>query len=144
LRRLRALVLVPTRELVSQVYNVFKGLIKGMNLRCEALYGDKSFAEEQSRLVNAESGDSLVDIVICTPGRLVDHLQSTPGFTLQHLRFLVADEADRLLMQSYQDWLAKVRSLQNRSTKFFSLIKIFPRSGPRRIAHQAHWSHLLF
>eukprot|EP01122_Echinamoeba_exundans_P008458 TRINITY_DN2809_c0_g1_i1.p1 TRINITY_DN2809_c0_g1~~TRINITY_DN2809_c0_g1_i1.p1 ORF type:complete len:684 (-),score=154.67 TRINITY_DN2809_c0_g1_i1:1400-3451(-) len=108
LRRLRALILVPTRELVSQVYNVFKGLIKGMNLRCEALYGDKSFAEEQTRLVNPETGDSLVDIVICTPGRLVDHLQSTTGFTLQHLRFLVADEADRLLMQSYQDWLAKV------------------------------------
>lgn len=88
---------------------MFKSLAKATNVRCEALYGDKSFGEEQSRLVNTETGESLVDVVITTPGRLVDHLQGTPAFTLQHLRFLVADEADRLLMQSYQDWLAKVR-----------------------------------
>ena len=55
-----------------------------------------------------KEGSSLVDIIIATPGRLVEHLQETPGFTLQHLRFLVVDEADRLLMQSYQDWLSKV------------------------------------
>lgn len=64
----------------------------------------------------------MVDILVCTPGRLMDHLQSTPGFTLQHLEFLVGalsrsffslrtffgkqvlDEADRLLNQSYSDW----------------------------------------
>ena len=46
--------------------------------------------------------------MICTPGRLIDHLNGTPGFTLQHLRFLVIDEADRLLAQSFQDWLARV------------------------------------
>ncbi|KUJ21537.1 P-loop containing nucleoside triphosphate hydrolase protein [Mollisia scopiformis] len=46
-----------------------------------------------------------VDILICTPGRLVDHLKSTPGFSLQHLRWLVVDEADKLLDQSFQQWL---------------------------------------
>jgi len=48
-----------------------------------------------------------VDILICTPGRLMDHLNGTPNFTLQHLRFLVIDEADRLLAQSFQDWLTQ-------------------------------------
>ena len=50
-------------------------------------------------------GSSKVDIVIATPGRLTDHLRATPGFTLRHLRYLVLDEADRLLNQSYQGWL---------------------------------------
>lgn len=49
-----------------------------------------------------------MDILVCTPGRLIDHLNGTPNFTLQHLRFLVIDEADRLLAQSFQDWLAQV------------------------------------
>jgi ATP-dependent RNA helicase DDX51/DBP6 len=38
----------------------------------------------------------------------MDHLNGTPNFSLQHLRFLVIDEADRLLAQSFQDWLAQV------------------------------------
>lgn len=45
---------------------------------------------------------------MATPGRLLDHLAHTPGFTLQHLRYLVIDEADRLLNQSYQGWVGKV------------------------------------
>ncbi|CAN0482742.1 unnamed protein product, partial [Ectocarpus sp. 8 AP-2014] len=49
-----------------------------------------------------------VDIVVATPGRLLDHLAQTPGFTLQHLRYLIIDEADRLLNQSYQGWVGKV------------------------------------
>ena len=53
-------------------------------------------------------GVSAVDVLVCTPGRLVDHLDNTPGFTLQHLRFLVCDEADRLLSQSYHNWIDRV------------------------------------
>lgn len=53
-------------------------------------------------------GSSKLDILIATPGRLMDHLASTPNFTLQHLRFLVIDEADRLLNQSFQNWLTQV------------------------------------
>ena len=51
---------------------------------------------------------SRVDVLVCTPGRLVDHISSTPHFTLHHVRFLVIDEADRLLDQSYHGWLGKV------------------------------------
>lgn len=46
----------------------------------------------------------VIDILITTPGRLAEHILHTPGFTLQHLEFLVLDEADRLLHQSFQNW----------------------------------------
>lgn len=48
---------------------------------------------------------SKVDILICTPGRLVEHIKQTPGFTLDFVRWLVVDEADKLLGQSFQQWL---------------------------------------
>jgi len=53
-------------------------------------------------------GCSAIDVLVCTPGRLMDHLDKTPGFTLQHLQFLVIDEADRLVNQSYQNWIQRV------------------------------------
>ncbi|KAL2834757.1 P-loop containing nucleoside triphosphate hydrolase protein [Aspergillus pseudoustus] len=46
-----------------------------------------------------------VDILMCTPGRLVDHIRYTKGFTLKHLQWLVIDEADRLLNESFQEWV---------------------------------------
>jgi ATP-dependent RNA helicase DDX51/DBP6 len=45
-----------------------------------------------------------IDILITTPGRLAEHILHTLGFTLQHLKYLVLDEADRLLHQSFQNW----------------------------------------
>ncbi|KAL6892325.1 P-loop containing nucleoside triphosphate hydrolase protein [Trichoderma evansii] len=51
---------------------------------------------------------SKVDILICTPGRLVEHIDQTPGFTLSYIRWLVVDEADKLLAQSFQGWLEVV------------------------------------
>ncbi|KAJ5100075.1 hypothetical protein N7532_007076 [Penicillium argentinense] len=56
-----------------------------------------------------------VDILICTPGRLVDHLRYTKGFTLKHIEWLVIDEADRLLNESFQEWVDVVNgSLDSR------------------------------
>lgn len=49
--------------------------------------------------------NSRVDVLICTPGRLVEHIQSTTGFTLEHVQWLVIDEADRLLDESFQQWI---------------------------------------
>ena len=45
-----------------------------------------------------------IDVLICTPGRLVDHIRSTRGFTLDDVQWLVIDEADRLLNESFQEW----------------------------------------
>jgi ATP-dependent RNA helicase DDX51/DBP6 len=48
--------------------------------------------------------ESGVDILICTPGRLVEHIESTTGFLLRSVRWLVIDEADQLLTQNFQSW----------------------------------------
>ncbi|KXN81321.1 ATP-dependent RNA helicase dbp6 [Leucoagaricus sp. SymC.cos] len=115
--QLRALIVLPTRGLVTQVRETFEVLGKGRGLKVGPPDFElrSSFAHEQARLVNDQvtnlfGGASKVDVLICTPGRLIDHLNGTPNFTLQHLRFLVIDEADRLLAQSFQDWLAQVLS----------------------------------
>ena len=51
---------------------------------------------------------SKVDLLITTPGRLVDHLKSTDGFDLDYVQWMVVDEADRLLNESYQEWVETV------------------------------------
>ncbi len=64
---------------------------------------------EQKKLVHQNSSGawvSSVDILISTPGRLVEHMAVTAGFTLADTRFLVIDEADKLLTKSAHDWLA--------------------------------------
>lgn len=116
--RLRALIIVPTRDLVQQVRETFEACSKGTKLQIASATGQQSFAHEQIQLTGntterLDGGSSRVDILICTPGRLIDHITGTPNFTLQHLRFLVIDEADRLLGQSFQDWLRQVlRAIQ--------------------------------
>ncbi|KAI9281715.1 P-loop containing nucleoside triphosphate hydrolase protein [Umbelopsis sp. AD052] len=111
--RLRALVVLPTRDLVSQVRETFEAVTKGTGLKIATATGHHSFAQEQAQIVDNMDdsllgGSSKIDILIATPGRLIDHLNATPNFSLQHLRFLVIDEADRLLNQSYQDWLTHI------------------------------------
>ena len=64
--------------------------------------------EQDGLCPTPNGGSSTVDVLVCTPGRLIKHLESTPGFTLQHLRFLVIDEADRLVNQTYQNWIHRV------------------------------------
>lgn len=125
----RALVVLPNRDLVQQVWGIFETyslatarMTRGTNsslrferarLQAVALgSGNASFSKEQTSLVR-KIGDctqyqSLADVIITTPGRLVGHLERTEGLTLEHLEFLVVDEADRLLAQSYQDWLPLV------------------------------------
>ena len=51
---------------------------------------------------------SAIDVLVCTPGRLVDHIRHTKDFNLHDVEFLVVDEADRLLDESFQEWLSVV------------------------------------
>ncbi|CEO99519.1 RNA helicase [Plasmodiophora brassicae] len=108
--RLRALVLVPTRDLAVQLRGVFDKLTSGLGLTIGMAIGQRSFDLEQDELRCA------VDILIATPGRLADHLEYTDGFTLNDLEYLVVDEADRLLGQHFHDWQALVRDTRSSST----------------------------
>ncbi|CAG8520194.1 20094_t:CDS:10 [Cetraspora pellucida] len=111
--RLRVLVILPTRDLVVQVKETFDAFCKGTSLKVGMVTGQQSFIQEQDQIVgdlqgHFIGGKSKVDILVATPGRLIEHLSTTPNFTLQHLRFLIIDEADRLLNQSYHDWLSHI------------------------------------
>ncbi|POM79699.1 ATP-dependent RNA helicase DDX27, partial [Phytophthora palmivora] len=116
--RVRALIVLPSRDLAVQVHEIVQQFCQDTPLKCGLAIGQSNFALEQSALVGdisedkvsatTDGGHSLVDILVATPGRLVDHLEQTPGFTLQHLQIMIVDEADRLLNQSYQDWIPKV------------------------------------
>lgn len=97
-----------------------------MGLSVGLAVGQSSIANEISELIkrpNLEAGicydpedvlpqlQSSVDILVATPGRLMDHINNTKGFTLEHLRYLVVDETDRLLREAYQSWLPTVLQL---------------------------------
>ncbi|KAJ0295634.1 hypothetical protein COL516b_012386 [Colletotrichum fioriniae] len=81
------LVLAPTRELAAQIGAQFEALGSLINLRC---------ALEQ-QVSQAIALGKRPHILVATPGRLVDHLEKTKGFSLRSLKYLVMDEADRLL-----------------------------------------------
>ncbi|XP_062604068.1 ATP-dependent RNA helicase DDX51-like [Saccostrea cucullata] len=110
--RVRALVVLPVRDLAAQVYKVFQQYTKGTNLKVGMIVGQKQFIVEQHALVKQQLGglESRVDIVVATPGRLVDHINKTLGFSLADLRFLVIDEADRIMEHVKQDWLSHVEN----------------------------------
>lgn len=101
--KIRCLVVVPVQELAAQVYKVMLAYATCTDLKVALLSGASSFDQEQNNVVKKNSrGEyvSLVDIVIATPGRLIDHIFKTAGFSLDNLRFLVIDEADK-----NADWL---------------------------------------
>ena len=91
--------------------SVLDQLVEGTGISVEAVVGQCSFVEEQQKIVRQLPGGEYecgAEIVVATPGRLMDHLQQTSGFSFENLRFLVIDEADRLLAQSYHDWVPRV------------------------------------
>ena len=148
IRRLRGLVIVPTREVVAQTLAVAELCAAKSGLLVGTTKGSKAISDERhlilrkvarydpSRWQEKYGGEfdpldfeptdedasdtdfaplrgvenyvpeyrSKVDVLICTPGRLVEHMRTTKGFTLDHVDWLVVDEMDRLLDQSYQDW----------------------------------------
>ncbi len=86
----RALVLVPTRELAAQVHESVRSYGKYLRLRSQVIFGGVSINPQISAL---RAG---ADIIVATPGRLLDHLQQRT-VDLSRIEFLVLDEADRML-----------------------------------------------
>ncbi len=87
----RALVIAPTRELVAQIADDAQQLVKYTELQTATLIGGMDYQKQLNRLHN-----SLVDIVVATPGRLLD-FQSRRDLFLDTVEILVIDEADRML-----------------------------------------------
>ena len=94
IRRVQALVLVPTRELAIQVAEVTKALCSSQRLRVSLLYGGRSAKPEYAELKNG------AQIIIGTPGRTLDHLRQGT-LDLRSVRFLVLDEADEMLDRGF-------------------------------------------
>ena len=90
LRKIQAVVLVPTRELCKQVYHVFRDLTKYRPLRSVEVYGGVSINRQ---IENIRKG---AQIVIATPGRLID-LYKRKAVSFKEVRYVVLDEADRML-----------------------------------------------
>ncbi|MCJ1329514.1 ATP-dependent RNA helicase dbp6 [Thelotrema lepadinum] len=147
-RRLRGVIVVPTRPLIDQVKETFQKCNRAIEVGTAV--GSKPLREESEALVDrvwkfdpeayeveqkessaqgiwhwfdqldedddldgklpnlVRAYESKVDVLVCTPGRLVDHFKKTKGFTLEHVQWLVVDEADRLLDQSFQQWLETI------------------------------------
>ncbi|XP_068418478.1 ATP-dependent RNA helicase DDX51 isoform X3 [Eschrichtius robustus] len=133
--QVRALVVLPTKELAQQVSNVFSVYADATPLRVALLTGQKSLAKEQESLVQdtADGFRCLADIVVATPGRLVDHVEQTPGFSLQHLRFLVIDEADRVIDSMHQSWLPRVLAAAFPSEGTRDPFALLQRTQPRAV-----------
>ena len=100
-RRVRALVLVPTRELASQVGDSFRSYGSNLRFRTSTLYGGVGIKTQIDKLRKG------VDIVVATPGRLLDHLDKRT-LDLSELEVFVLDEADRMLDMGFIRDIKKV------------------------------------
>lgn len=114
-RPIRALVLVPTRELAVQVHESVLRYGKDTGLTSALVYGGVSIAAQVEALKNG------VDLLIATPGRLLDHLRQG-ALSLSRLGHLVFDEADRMLDMGFMDEIkALLRQIPaDRQTLLFS------------------------
>ncbi|KAL4716045.1 hypothetical protein ACJJTC_002810 [Scirpophaga incertulas] len=105
---IRAMVVLPVQELAAQIANVFKRYSVHTNVKIALLSGTTPLHQEQQQIVRYTDSFgwiSKANIVVCTAGRLVEHLKNTKGFSLKKLKFLVIDEADRMMDNVQNDWL---------------------------------------
>jgi len=110
-----ALIITPTRELAYQIFETLRRVGKYHEFSAGLVIGGKDLKFEWSRMADC-------NIIICTPGRLLQHLDENPAFSLDNLRMLVLDEADRCLDLGFKTAMnAIVSSLpKERQTLLFS------------------------
>ncbi len=111
---IQALILTPTRELAQQINDTIKKFSKYNPLRSVAVYGGVSIVNQIKALKKA-------DIIVGTPGRLLDHINRNTIY-LNEIQTLVLDEADRMLDMGFIDDVEKIVSLcnKNKQTLLFS------------------------
>ncbi|KAJ5488245.1 Helicase C-terminal [Penicillium expansum] len=112
----RVVVLMPTRELAVQCYNVSVKLATFTDVTFCQLVGGFSLREQENVLKKRP------DVIIATPGRFIDHMRNSPSFTVDTLEILVLDEADRMLEDGFADELNEILTTipKSRQTMLFS------------------------
>ncbi|GAA5877397.1 hypothetical protein JCM1840_006087 [Sporobolomyces johnsonii] len=139
-----AIVVSPTRELALQIFGVAKELCEHHNQTFAIVMGGANRKAEAEKLAKG------VNLLIATPGRLLDHLQNTKGFVFNNLRALIIDEADRILEIGFEDEMRQIVNLlpkENRQSMLFSatqttkvtdLARMSLRPGPLYINVDSH------
>ncbi|XP_043963961.1 ATP-dependent RNA helicase DDX51-like [Gambusia affinis] len=128
---IRALAVLPTKELAQQVYKVFASYAEGTPVKVVMLGGQRSFAAECASLSEQRGSASCNAADVSRRyGRLVDHISKNPAFCLEHLRFLIIDEADRMIDSMHQSWLTQVLKAVYRSAAGPEARALFRRTEP--------------
>jgi len=98
-----AIILVPTKELVQQTYEVIQKLLNSfVRIVCSPLVGGSNRNHEKKRLRRG------LNILVSTPGRLCDHIDNTQSLSFKNIQFLVFDEADKMLDMGFADAIKKI------------------------------------
>ena len=111
------LILTPTRELAVQIYQVVQAFTHGIGVTGCCIVGGVDRVPQALALMQYPH------VIIATPGRFVDHLKDTKGFSIQHsLQYLVLDEADRMLSMDFEQELHTILDVipTERQTMLFS------------------------
>jgi ATP-dependent RNA helicase DDX18/HAS1 len=110
------MVLSPTRELALQIYNVAQQLTKKHSQTHGLIIGGANRRVEAEKLVKG------VNLLVATPGRLLDHMQNTKGFTFSSLKVFCMDEADRMLDIGFEEEMRTIVRMipKDRQTMLFS------------------------
>lgn len=131
---INALIIVPTRELAVQIAQAMEGLSYFTSISSIAVYGGgdgTSFTTEKKALSTG------VDVVICTPGRMIAHLNM--GYVkMQAVKYLILDEADRMLDMGFNDDIMKIISFlpkQRQNLLFSATMPMKMRELARKILH---------
>lgn len=106
--KIQGLILTPTRELAIQITNEAKKLSKNSDINILAIFGGQDINGQLKKLNNK------IDLVIATPGRLLDHLRRNT-IDLKHLKTLVLDEADQMLYIGFRNEIEMVLSSTNKN-----------------------------
>ena len=115
----QALIIVPTRELALQCNEMLTKFLKYIDLNYIFLCGGLSVENQLNQMKN-----KIPDIIITTPGRLLDLIYNNKNLSLEHVNILVLDEADKLLELGFKDAIFEILELikknRNRQTLLFS------------------------
>ncbi|KJZ02615.1 DEAD/DEAH box helicase [Pseudoalteromonas sp. CO348] len=124
----RALILAPTRELAEQIANNCATFAKYTDLKVQALFGGVNANGQAERLKQG------VDILVATPGRLLDHIR-LGNVTLSNVKHLVLDEADRMLDMGFITDMQKIIELVDKQKQLLLFSATFP-SAMKQFAKQ--------